>query len=244
VGPAAPIAFFLVFHQPEDTAIALTAAELDRLAACLKTVRDLRRALIFTPDTTDDPYLDRAPPPALAIQLYFAEIAAMEAALGGSSALHALADTAQFPSLAGAPATQQAMLTRAFAVPDAAPTPPPGVAQCTYLVSYEGAAENPHDWLTHYLRHHPPLMVRLPGVRAVEVYTRLDWCAALPWPRVAHLQRNKVVFNDGAALRAALASPIRQAMRADFHRLPPYRGPVRHDAMATVAVALDRVRGA
>jgi|SRR5665213_876988 len=234
-----PISFFLVFQPPEHGAMRVTAAELSGLAALLKTVPDVHRALIFTPDATDDPYLDREPPPALAIQLYFAEIAALEAALDRSSALHALADAARFPTLAGSPATQQAMLTRAFPVPDARRRPPSGAAQCTYLVSYEGIAENANEWLAHYLAHHPALMVQLPGVREVEVYTRLDWCCFLPWRRVEHTQRNKVVFDDGAALRAALASPIRNAMRADFHRLPPYRGPVRHDAMATVSVVPD-----
>ena len=41
---------------------------------------------------------------------------------------------------------------------------------CTYLVRYEGPAEDPHAWLAHYLAHHPVLMLRLPGIRELEVY--------------------------------------------------------------------------
>lgn len=230
------LAFFLVFEQ---AAARVSEAELAALSRLLKTVPGVCQALLFTPDATEDPYLDEEPPPRLAIQLYFAEIAALEAALDRSSPLHALADAASFPSLAGAPARQQAMLTRAFAPPDARPRTPAGGVPCTYLVSYEGVAADADEWLAHYLDHHPPLMVRLPGVRAVEVYTRLDWRGSLPWPKADHLQRNKIVFDDAAALRAALNSPIRHEMRADFHRLPPYRGPVRHYPMATRAVALD-----
>ena len=59
-------------------------------------------------------------------------------------------------------------------------------------------------------------MRRLPGIRELEIYTRIDWISALPWPRLEYIQRNKVVFDDAAALAAALQSPIRSAMRADF----------------------------
>ena len=74
---------------------------------------------------------------------------------------------------------------------------------------------------------------RLPGVREVELYTPLDWPSALPWRRARHFQRNKVVFDDAAALTAALHSPIRHEMRADFHRFPRFHGRVVHHPMAT-----------
>jgi hypothetical protein len=79
-------------------------------------------------------------------------------------------------------------------------------------------------------------MARFPGIRQVEIYTCIDWCGGLPWPRVAHMQRNKVVFDDRAALTAALNSPVRHEMRAAFGRFPPFTGPVTHFAMATTTV--------
>ena len=189
--------------------------------------------MLFTPERAHDPYLDDGPPPIFTAQFYFAETAALESALARDGPLQPLADARVFPSLAGAHATQQAMLTHVFPVPDAQPRTPPGMVPCTYLVAYEGAARDPDLWLAYYLEHHPPLMARLPGVREIEIYTRLDWCGFLPFRRAEHMQRNKVTFDDRAALDAALNSSVRREMRADFAKFPPFEGRVTHYALAT-----------
>ena len=113
---------------------------------------------------------------------------------------------------------------------------PPGEQPCTYLVAYEGAAEDLTAWLAHYIADHPPIMARFPGIRQIEIYTCIDWCGGLPWPRVAHMQRNKVVFDNQAALTAALNSPVRHEMREAFHRFPSFTGPITHFPMATTTV--------
>ena len=113
---------------------------------------------------------------------------------------------------------------------------PPGAPYCTYLVHYPGEAEDIGAWLAHYLENHTRIMATFPGIREVEVCSRIDWCGALPWPRADHMQRNKVVFDDGAALKAAMTSSVMQDMRADFHTLPPFDGGNRHYPMATVAI--------
>ena len=113
---------------------------------------------------------------------------------------------------------------------------PPGEFPCTYLVAYEGQAEDLNAWHSHYIGDHPPIMARFPGIRQVEIYTRIDWCGSLPWPRVEHMQRNKVVFDSPAALTAALNSPVRHEMRAAFARFPAFTGPVTHFPMATMIV--------
>ena len=125
-------------------------------------------------------------------------------------------------------ATQQAMLVRRYPVPDPDIPYAAGRQPCTYLVAYEGAAEDLTAWLTHYIADHPPIMARFPGIRQIEIYTCIDWCGGLPWPRVAHMQRNKVVFDNQAALTAALNSPVRHEMREAFHRFPPFTGPITH----------------
>ena len=81
-------------------------------------------------------------------------------------------------------------------------------------------AEDLNAWHSHYIADHPPIMARFPGIRQIEIYTRIDWCGSLPWPRVEHMQRNKVVFDSPAALTAALNSPVRHEMRAAFARFP------------------------
>jgi uncharacterized protein (TIGR02118 family) len=197
----------------------------------------LIKGLVYTPAATRDPYLDDGPSPPLGLQLYFADIADLEAALAASGHLQALAAPGALPSLAGARVEQQAMLARDFAVPDARFASPPGQLPCSYLVHYPGTADDLNQWLAYYIAHHPPLMARFPGIRGIEISTRIDWCGVLPWHRVDHMQRNKVVFDSAAALTAALNSPVRHEMRADFHKFPPFHGGSLHHPMATETVA-------
>jgi uncharacterized protein (TIGR02118 family) len=227
------VCWFALFRQPEQT---VSAAEYERLRGLLAATPGLAQGLIFTPESTHDPYLNDGAPPALGLQLYFDEIAALEAALGSDSPLQILAGPDILPSLTGAEVSQQAMLVRRFPVPEPRPGTEAGARSCTYLVAYEGAADDLSAWLAHYIGQHPPIMARFPGIRQIEIYTRLDWCGGLSWPRVEHMQRNKVVFDSAAALTAALNSPVRHEMRADFANFPPFSGPVTHFPLATETV--------
>jgi hypothetical protein len=190
----------------------------------------LQQGLIFTPSSTSDPYLDDGPPPQLALQLYFDDVTALEAALAADGHLQRLA------AMSAEDGLQQAMLVRRYPVPDPGFRTRPGERPCTYLVAYEGEAEDLAAWLGHYIADHPPIMARFPGIRQIEIYTCIDWCGGLPWPRASHMQRNKVVFDNQAALTAALNSPVRHEMRASFHRFPPFSGPITHYPMETVTV--------
>ena len=216
---------FLTWHKPG------AEADTARIAGLLHGVPGLAAAQIHTPATAHDPYLHDGAPPALVVQTHFDDIAAMEAAFAPDGPLQKLADPALLP---GATLTQQAMLARAFPVPNA--PIPAGAVHCTYLVAYEGTAEDLNAWLAHYIAHHPPIMAKFPAIRGIEICTRLDWCGRLPVPTVAHMQRNKVVFDSPEALTAALASPVRHEMRADYHLFPPFSGPVTHFPMRTIAV--------
>jgi hypothetical protein len=212
----------------------MSAVEIQWLARLLATTPGLARGLIHTPAATHDPYLDDGRPPALVLQAYFADIAALEAALAPDGHLQALAARDAPASLAGAAVTQQAMLARAFAVP--APAPDAAVC-CSYLVAYDATTPDLNAWLSHYIAHHTAVMADFPAIRAIEVCTRLDWCGGLPWPRAHAMLRNTVVFDDAAALTAALNSPVRHAMRADFQRFPPFTGSVTHFPVLTRRVA-------
>jgi hypothetical protein len=127
------------------------------------------------------------------------------------------------------------MLARSF--PVAQPALPredrPG---CTYLVGYPGPAQDLNAWLSHYISGHPGLMARLPGIRAIEIFTRLDCCSGLPWPQEQLMLRNTVTFDSPAALDAALKHPARELLREDFHRFPPYAGGSQHFPMRTRAL--------
>ena len=72
-----------------------------------------------------------------------------------------------------------------------------------------------------------------PGIRELEVYTRLDWVSSCRGRACNFMQRNKVAFDSADALTQALNSPVRHEMRADFKTFPPFTGPNNHYAMAT-----------
>lgn len=177
-----------------------------------KLARVGERCIVHTPVEARDPFLDDGAPPALVVQAYFADLPALEAALPG------------LERILGPGATCEAMALRRF------PVPRPGKGGCSYLVAYAGPADDPHAWHEHYDAHHAPLMAGLPEIRELEVYSPLEWQGG-SWKAVRSLQRNKVVFDTPQALQAALASPVRAKMRADFATFPPYRGPVTHYPM-------------
>ncbi|MAU96074.1 MAG: hypothetical protein CMP81_09330 [Fulvimarina sp.] len=221
---------YLVFFTSDDAACRVSDDDRGRVRTLVAGVPGLERARLYTPETASDLYNDDGHPPAFGIQLYFAELADLEAAIGSGGVLRPLAEPGTLPSLAGAEATQQAMAVRSFDVPEPAPPTP---TACSYVVHYPGPAKDTNAWLSHYIAHHPPIMRRFPGVRELEILTRIDWIDAMPWRRVQHLQRNRILFDSPAALEAALHSPVRHEMRADFSEFPPYEGGNLHYPMAT-----------
>jgi hypothetical protein len=130
-------------------------------------------------------------------------------------------------------ATQEAMAVRRYPVPNANFQVPDGAPHCSYLVAYVGPAADLNLWLTHYIGHHPPIMAKFPDIRQIEISSRIDWTGALPVRHFAHMQRNKVVFDSPEALTAALNSPARHELRADFHEFPAYEGVTMHFPMRT-----------
>ncbi len=219
------VSWFVTFRRPGSR---VTDSDMRHAAEILTALGGVEAALLFTPAGAHDPYLNDGAPPPLAIQVKFTAIEALEAASRGP-----VAGLAALPSLAGAEIGEQAMLTRVFPVPDPSIADAP---RCTYLVAYEGEAEDMNAWLSHYIGHHPPIMARFPGIREIEIYSRLDWCSATGWRRENAMQRNKVVFDSPEALTAALNSPVRHEMREDFARFPPFSGGNTHFPMWTVRV--------
>lgn len=216
---------YLVFFEP--SAAVVSEADVATVRAVVRAVPRLTRALIYRPAAASDRYNDDGTPPPFGLQLGFAELGELEAAVGSDSPLASLAGLA---SLSAKRATAQAMAVRRFEVPEPAPSGPEATS---YVVHYLGPAADLNAWHAHYIANHPPLMRRFPGVRELEILTRIDWVDALPFARVHHMQRNRIRFDSPAALTAALHSPVREDMRADFRALPPFEGGNRHYAMAT-----------
>jgi len=182
----------------------------------------------LNPDATPD-----LTTPSCILQCYFDELAALEYALEPEGAVLRALRRAAFAPLDARTFSQQVMAVRKLEPPDAMAMNG-CVQRCTYMVAYEGPAVDFDAWLAHYLRHHPPLMLQLPALRELEIYTRMDYCSGLPFARATAMQRNKVVFDDPRALASALASPVRDAMRRDFHALPPHSGATPHYPMHSI----------
>ncbi|WP_250491160.1 ethyl tert-butyl ether degradation protein EthD [Caballeronia sp. INML2] len=195
--------------------------------APLQGIEGLRSLIVHEPisQRVDPRIAPATDAPSCILQLYFDELAALEAASSGDGPIHRVL---QAQSVAKS-FTQQVMAVRALVSPR--PGGEASAQRCTYLVEYEGPAEDFDTWLAHYLQHHAPLMSTLPALRELEIYTRVECTIGLPCARADAMQRNKVVFDDASALADALASPVRDLMRGDFHALPPYQGGTPHFAM-------------
>jgi len=206
--------------------------QLDSALIQLAKISGITEVRAHSPANAIDPMLDDGQPPALVLQLFFADIASLEAANLADGPIQTA--TAPVIDAIGVDAvTQQAMLARRFDVPQPIAPSTHTEPVCTYLVRYEGPAQDTNAWLSDYIHGHPPLMLQLPGLRALEIFTRIDWCGAIPWPRTEDLQRNQVVFDTPDALTAALNSPLRAQMREHYDALPPFEGGVTHFPMLT-----------
>lgn len=199
---------------------AIFAEHFEGIPRLVSGIPGLHRIHVYTPGRAHDPFLNDGAPPPLALQLYFDALTSAEAAVAGPlSPIRSICEV-------------QAMLVRPFAVPE--PRKDPLV---TYLVAYEGKAEDEDAWHAYYLAHHPPLMAKLPGIRELEIYTPVQWLCPPQWRRAQCMQRNKVAFDSAEALSAALNSPVRKEMRADYAKLPAFSGRVTHYPMATSVIS-------
>ena len=229
-------AYFLSFENHPGESRSLPSAALPALRKILAAINGLERALIFTPETARDQFNDDGASPPLSLQLYFAELSALEAAVAAGGPLQPLVGAGLLGAVGEAAITQQVFYVRPFPVDDPVVRPGASGLPCSYVVHYPGPAADINEWLTHYIANHPQIMRKFPGIRAIEILSRVDWCGDLPWPRANHIQRNRVMFDSAEALTAALQSPVRLEMRADFAAFPPYEGGNFHYPMATEEV--------
>ena len=228
--PRPGFCWFAEFRRPGDPPLPLPQDELLRLTATLADTPGLDRALCHGAIVAEDPFIEDSPPLWQVLQCYFDAEDDLAAAIAADGPLAALADPGTYPTLAAADARHQPMTVHRLLAPDPLPPLP---ACCTYLVAYEGPAEDPAAWRQHYRSSHGALMTRLPAVREVEIYEPLACPTGLSWPRASHMQRNKVVFDSPQALTGALHSPVRSRMREDFRRFPPFSGRVTHHPLHT-----------
>lgn len=224
----------LTFRHP-DPELRISPKDAQSLRSLVLGCPGLTKARFHQPSAARDYYTDDGHSPVLVIEAYYDALDVLEANLAEGGHLQVLNDLAAWPSLVACEHEHQVMLSRPFPVVEPK-AEPQGESQCSYLVHYPGQAEDFFTWLNYYLSHHPQIMKFFPGIRAIEIYTRVDWLDALNWTRANYMQRNKLVFDTPERLTEALNSSVRHDMRADYEKFPTFSGENRHYAMFTETI--------
>ncbi len=101
----------------------------------------------------------------------------------------------------------------------------------SYFVRYSGLPQPPEAFLRYYRDTHAPLLAAFPGIRSLVLHTPSPWRDAYPVDPDGTDFLAQMVFEDAAALAAALGSAARERARADFANLPKGGARVTHQAM-------------
>lgn len=178
---------------------------------------------LYTPAaaTAIDPYTHDGAGPLMMLMLDFSTRDALVAAVADDG-IRAAAD-----ALAPDITATGAAFERRFYPAGGNTVPAPLQAPFSYVVRYHRPADDEAAFVAHYLTSHPATQAKLPGIRNVICYLPDDevWAGAAPRLRsAAYMIGNEVVFDDVVAFNGAMASVVRQELRADYHRFPPFTG--------------------
>ena len=231
------ISWFCQWDAKDGQSPTLDEHDHQGLLAFLRGCPALIEGHVMTPAHAHDPHYaaELHTSPALVLQLEFAEIADLEKSLRPHGYLQTLASPDMLPSLEGATASHHAMLTRRYPVAEPVKGERPD-GLLSYLVEYEGPAKDENAWHLFYVEGHPPLLAKFPGIRKIEIYTPAVVISDLPFAVRKTMQRNKTVFDSAEAMNAAMASPVRAALRRDFHNFPAFEGAAAHYPFRTISV--------
>jgi hypothetical protein len=172
-----------------------------------------------------DPLVDDGAGPLLIVMLAFTNAQALDTAIANAGFA---APLARLPH--GLHAAGEAMECRHYQVAGAA-APAELRAPFSYVVRYRRPAEDEAAFIANYVATHPPTLARLPAIRNVMCYFPLDRGNPPGLAKSNYLLGNEVVFDDVAAFNGAMASPVRQELRAHFRAFPPFSGANTHYPM-------------
>jgi hypothetical protein len=189
---------------------------------------------LYTPaeGPAHDPYNHDGAGPLMMLMLDFASRDALVDAVKGGALANAHGG---FPD--GIAATGAAFERRFYPTGDAA-RPAPLEAPFSYVVRYHRPAEDEGAFIANYIATHPTTQAKLPGIRGIMCYLPLhDVAAAGNVATANYLIGNEVVFDDIAAFNVAMASPVRQELRAHYHAFPSFSGGNTHYPMTRARLA-------
>jgi hypothetical protein len=172
-----------------------------------------------------DPLVDDGAGPLLIVLLGFADAQALDTAIASADFAARLA---RLPD--GLRAAGEALECRHYPVAGAV-APGELRAPFSYVVRYHRPAEDEAAFIANYVATHPPTLARLPGIRNIMCYFPLEVPNPPGLAKAGYLLGNEVVFDDVAAFNRAMASPVRQELRAHFRAFPPFSGANTHYPM-------------
>ena len=177
-------------------------------------------------DGTHDPFNNDGPGPLLMAMLQFLTQHQLEAGL---------ADPRFKTSVANRPAniatTGTSFERRFYPVGSVKDAEPKLRAPFSYVVRYHYPAQNPEEFVSHYVADHPPILGKLPEIRSVLCYLPVAQTASGVLPPADYMVGNEVVFDSPEAFNAAMASPVRLELRTHFRNFPPFTGKNTHYPM-------------
>src|SRR5262245_27798304 len=100
----------------------------------------------------------------------------------------------------------------------------------SYFVRYEGHAESPEAFLSHYRDHHVPILARFPGIQRIVLHTPTAWRDPFPVNPDRFSLLAQMIFDSADDLQRAFQSDARASARNDFGNFPPFHGLVYHQA--------------
>jgi len=182
-------------------------------------------------DGAEDPLVDDGPGPLLMAMLAFADPDALDDAITSGALAAPLAKLPEDLRAVG-----EAMECRSYPVASA-PAPADLRAPFSYVVRYHRPAEDEAVFIANYIATHPPTLARLPGIRNIMCYFPLERPNPAGLAKPGYMLGNEVVFDDVAAFNRAMASPVRQELRAHFRAFPRFSGANTHYPMLRTRVA-------
>ncbi|HUC51075.1 MAG TPA: hypothetical protein VMA30_16985 [Xanthobacteraceae bacterium] len=189
---------------------------------------------LYTPDVgpSHDPYNNDGVGPQMLLMLDFVSRDALAAAAGRGTIAAPLREPP-----AGLAATGAAFARRFYPVGEGT-QPAPLQAPFSYVVRYHHPADDVAAFIANYLATHPVTQARLPGIRSIMCYLPLDDIAASSLGHAGsglksanYMIGNEVVFDHIEAFNVAMASPVRQELRAHYHEFPRFTGANTHFPM-------------
>jgi hypothetical protein len=169
-----------------------------------------------------DPYNNDGAGPLLMLMLVFARRDALAAAVTRGAIAAAAA------ALATGIAVTGAAFERRF-YPTGKDATTTLQAPFSYVVRYHRPADDEAAFVSNYLATHPATEAKLPGIRSVICYVPVGGMhaggpAGTGLPSADYMIGNEVVSDDIGAFNAAMASPVRDELRAHYRAFPRFTG--------------------